>query len=189
MKAPLGRSVDFLAIPPFSFRGTFSLPGDGVAIKHAVFMLAAYLSAEGATDVKQSNDAISFQGVFKRTFSPLQTIARGSVKLAQRDRETDVFYSIRIDPLQFLLPLLVLGVGLLMTLLGAKSSHGEGARVATYFGAAMLALTVSWAFVIHIWFSKWLRRKTEIVLQPPSQKESSANPRSRAQSPDREEYQ
>lgn len=142
-----------------------------MAIKHALFMLAAHLSAEGATDVKQSVDTVSFKGVFQRTVSPLQTIARGSVKLVHHNQKTDVFYSIRIEVLQFLVPLLVLIVGLLVPLLGLRSSNQEGARIFTYFGAATLALSVSWAFVIYVWFGKWLRRKVEFILQRPGQRE------------------
>ena len=128
-------------------------------------MLSAYLSAEGATHLNQSVESVSFRGVFQRKITPLQNIARGSVTFAQHNSQTNISYLIRTDLLQIFVPAIILCAGLAMTVFANGSSPREGANVFTYFGAVTLVLSVSWAFVIYVWFGKWLRAKAGIIFQ------------------------
>ena len=138
--------------PPFGFNGTLTISLGPVLLDQVAERLVIALADEGANDIARSHETITFRGIDRMRFSPLQNIASGKIKLHFRSTTTDLLYAIRMD-----LHGLIVSAGVALVAL-ALMAFGMNANGFALFSAAVLGMVVSYSIIIRFWFARWLHK-------------------------------
>ena len=138
---------------PLGYSGTVAHQ-EAASRDQLIERLSVVLAAEGARDIELADNTLRFRGLTNtRSFSPLASIARGEIVIANAGSQLRLDYSIEIDRTPFVASIAAAVIGFTLVAVASERFFFLGV-----FGVGVLAVACAYSCLIRLRFPRWLNR-------------------------------